>query len=213
MKEKDKDPAYSNNHSPEEKYPINSTLVKLTSDNHSIRKTSNVKKRNRNFATEENVTSQKTIETIYLIERDVDADADTLTQKGKENTCAIPASREINFVTDNRRFRKKSGAKKKVDEYALDEIKKRSYADVVNSTHVNNINLSDICLDLLKSKENNSSKTGTSQPHVCTNSAQNLNHSRSLEEESDTLLSTQDKEILSILEELEYKNDMSNINS
>ena len=38
-------------------------------------------------------------------------------------------------------------------------------------------------------------------------------HSRSLEEESDTLLSTQDKEILSILEELENKNDRSNIKS
>ena len=88
--------------------------------------------------------------------------------------------------------------------------KKRSYMDVVNSTHVNNINLSDIYLDLLKGEENNSSKTETSPPHVCTNSAQSLNHSRSLEEE---ILSTQDREILSILEELENKNDMSNINS
>ena len=39
-------------------------------------------------------------------------------------------------MTDNRSFRKKSGAKKKVDEYAQDEKKKISYADVVNSTHV-----------------------------------------------------------------------------
>ena len=75
------------------------------------------------------------------------------------------------------------------------------------------VNLSDIYLDLLKGEVGNSSKTDNSPPHVCTNSVQNLNHSRSLEEESDSLLSTQDKEILSILEELENKNDMPNINS
>ena len=85
--------------------------------------------------------------------------------------------------------------------------------DVAKTSHagwVNNLNLSDIYLDLLKGEENNSSKTDTSPPHVCTSSAQSLNHSRSLEEE---LLSTQDKEILSILKELENKNDMSNISS
>ena len=73
-----------------------------------------MKKRNPNFSTEQNVTSPKTTETIYLIEKDVDTDA--LTQGEKENTCAIPASSEniSNFVTDNRRFRKKLKAKKKV---------------------------------------------------------------------------------------------------
>ena len=47
-------------------------------------------------------------------------------------------------MTNNQRFRKKSEAKKKVDEYTQDEKKKRSYVDAVNSTHVNNMNLSDI---------------------------------------------------------------------
>ena len=47
-------------------------------------------------------------------------------------------------MTDNQRFRKKSEAKKKVDENAQDEKKKRSYADMVNSRHVNNINMSGI---------------------------------------------------------------------
>ena len=87
-----------------------------------------------------------------------------------------------------------------MDEYAQDEEKKRSYADVVNSAHKNIMNLSDMYLDLLRGEENNSSKTDTSPPHICSNSAQSLNHSRSLEEE---LLSTQDREILFILEELE----------
>ena len=100
--------------------------------------------RKANFSTEENVTSPKTTETVYKIERDVNTGA--LTQREKDNTCAIPASSEntSNLVTDNQRFRKKSEAKKKVDENAQDEKKKRSYADMVNSRHVNNINLSGI---------------------------------------------------------------------
>ena len=65
---------------------------------------------------------------------------------------------------------------------------------------------------MLKGEENNSFKGDISPPHVCTNNnAQNLNQLRSLEEEYDTLLSPQDKEILSFLEELENKNDISNI--
>ena len=36
--------------------------------------------------------SPKTIETVGVIERDIDTD--TLTQRKKENTCAIPTSRE-----------------------------------------------------------------------------------------------------------------------
>ena len=90
---------------------------------------------------------------------------------------------------------------------------KRSYADVVNSTHVNNVNLSDMYLDLLKDEENNPSKTATSPPQVCASSAESLNHSRSSDEESDILLSTEDKKILFILEEMDNKNDTSNINS
>ena len=172
-----------------------------------------MEKRNGNFSTQENVTSPKKIETVYRIERDVDTDA--FTQREKENTCAIPGSREniSTFVTDNRPFIKKLETKKKNDEYAKNEKIKRSYADVVNSTHVNNINLSGMYLELLKGEENNSSKTDTSPPHVCTSSAESLNHPRSSEEESDILLSIQDKKILSISEEMENKNDMSNINS
>ena len=45
LKEKEKDSVSSNNQSQEEKYLINSTLEKPASDNHSIRKTSNVKKK------------------------------------------------------------------------------------------------------------------------------------------------------------------------
>ena len=56
-----------------------------------------------------------------MIERDVDTDA--LTQREKGNTYAIPASSEniSYFVTNNQHFRKKSEAKKKVDECTQDE--------------------------------------------------------------------------------------------
>ena len=120
-----------------------------------------------------NVASAKTTERVFVIKRDVDTD--TFMLRGKEITYVIPAfSREniSNSVTDNRRFREKSEAKQKVGEYAQDEKKKRYFADVVNITHVNNINQSN--LDLLKGEENNSFKINTSPPHVCTNSAESL---------------------------------------
>ena len=100
----------------------------------------NVNKRKANFSIEDNVTSPKTTETAYVNKRDVDTDA--FTQREKE----VSASSEniSKFVTDSRRFRKKSEAKKKVDEYAQGEKKKISYSDVVNRTHVDNINLPDI---------------------------------------------------------------------
>lgn len=61
----------------------------------------------------------------------------------------------------------------------------------------------------LQGEENNSSKAGTSTPDVCTKSTQSLSHSRGLEEESDTVLSTQNKEMSSISEELENKIDIN----
>ena len=66
------------------------------------------------------ITSPKTTETAYVNKRDVDTDA--FTQREKE----VSASSEniSKFVTDSRRFRKKSEAKKKVDEYAQGEKKK-----------------------------------------------------------------------------------------
>ena len=64
LTEKEKNSVSSNNQSPEEKYSINSTVEKPMLDNHSIGETSNVEKRNRNFSTEESLTSPKTIGTV-----------------------------------------------------------------------------------------------------------------------------------------------------
>ena len=56
-------------------------LGKPMSDNHSIRKESTAEKRNCNFSRVENVISSKTIETVDLMESDVNTD--TLTQRKK----------------------------------------------------------------------------------------------------------------------------------
>ena len=67
-----------------------------------------------------------------------------------------------------------------------------------------------IYANLVKDKKNNQRET--SPPVMCTNSAHVTNHSCSSVEEKDILFSTQDKEILSILEELEDTADVSAIN-
>ena len=60
------------------------------------------------------MTSPKKIEAVYVIEKDVDTDV--FTQREKENTCAIPASREnistllqiIDVLGKSRRQRRKT---------------------------------------------------------------------------------------------------------
>ena len=71
------------------------------------------------------------------------------------------------------------------------------------------INLSDIYLDLLKGEETNSFKIATPPHPLCINSAQSLNKLSALQEENDNLFSTQDREIISILEALQKNNEMA----
>ena len=71
------------------------------------------------------------------------------------------------------------------------------------------INLSDIYLDLLKGAETSSFKIATPPHPLCINSAQSLNKLSALQEESDNLFSTQDWEIISILEALQKNNEMA----
>ena len=74
------------------------------------------------------------------------------------------------------------------------------------------IGFSRIYADLVKDEKSNSSHIETSPPIMCTNSAHVTNHSCGSVEEKDTLFSTQDKEILSVLEELEETAHVSAIN-
>ena len=71
------------------------------------------------------------------------------------------------------------------------------------------INLSDIYLDLLKGEETSSFKIATPPQPLCINSAQSLNKLSALQEKNDNLFSTQDREIISILEALQKNNEMA----
>ena len=86
----------------------------------------------------------------------------------------------------------------------------KSDAEAVKYNRMNKsydtINLSEIYNQLLKDESKNASKVEISPPKVCTNSASSSNASDSIVvEDNPTLLSSQDDEILSILEELQRK--------
>ena len=106
-------------------------------------------------------------------------------------------------MTDNRKARRKAQNQKKA------EISRKSYAEVVRNTTEKDVGFYRIYENLVKDEKSNSSLIETSPPVMCTNSAHATNHSCSFVEGKDTLFSTQDKEILSILEELEETANVS----
>ena len=84
----------------------------------------------------------------------------------------------------------------------------KSYADTARkgkSTSLDNLNVSDIYLDLMSDENNNSSSTEITPPRLSTNSAEMQNSSNALENStSDNLgLTSQDRELISILDELQ----------
>ena len=90
------------------------------------------------------------------------------------------------------------------------------YAEAVRNV-TQDVDFSSIYANLVKDEKSNSSQIETSSYVLCTNScyqhvAHVTNHSCSSVKEKDTLFSTQDKEILSILEELEETANVSAIN-
>ena len=121
-------------------------------------------------------------------------------------------------VTDNRAFKKKkSKQQRKVN---IDTGKETDSdktlltdADRVKKPTEQVVDLSEIYSDLLAG-ENRSSKMDTSPPNLCTNSAHISNDSGSPNgEKNEPLFCTQDKEILSILEELEQVQSTNITNS
>ena len=84
----------------------------------------------------------------------------------------------------------------------------KSYADIARegkSTSLGNLNIRDIYLDLMNGESNNLSSTEITPPRLSTNSAEMQNSSNSLENStSDSLgLTSQDRELISILDELQ----------
>ena len=112
---------------------------------------------------------------------------------------------DSSFVTDNRKARRKAQKQKEA------EISRKSYAEAIRNTTKKDVDFYKIYENLVKDEKSNSSLIETSPPVMCTNSAHVTNHSCSFVEEKDTLFSTQDREILSILEELEETTNVSAI--
>ena len=113
-------------------------------------------------------------------------------------------------MTDNRKARRKAKSSK-TERSRKAEISRKSYAEVVINTTDKDVDFYRIYENLVIDEKSNSSLIETSPPVMCTNSAHVTNHSCSFVEEKDTLFSTQDKEILSILEELEETANVSAI--
>ena len=88
-------------------------------------------------------------------------------------------------------------------------VERKSYAEVARNDKTTpspkvRLNFSDIVSDLLESNKSNSSMIETSPPWLCTNSAESLNSSKVLMEGCDSMtFSTQDRELVSILEDLQ----------
>ena len=92
---------------------------------------------------------------------------------------------------------------------AICRVKRKIYAEVarndktIPSSKVS-VNFSDIVSDLLEPNKSNSSTIETSSPRLCTNSAESPNSSNVLMEGCDSMtFSTQDRELVSILENLQ----------
>ena len=88
-------------------------------------------------------------------------------------------------------------------------VERKSYAKVARNDKTTpspkvSVNFSDIVSDLLESNKSNSSVIETSPPRLCTNSAESPNSSNVLMEGCDSMtFSTQDRELVSILEDLQ----------
>ena len=85
-----------------------------------------------------------------------------------------------------------------------------SYLEVVKYNRMNisngTVDLSEIYNQLLEDESNSTSKAEISPPKACTNSASSSNAPNSMpDEDNPTILSSQDEETFSILEELQWK--------
>ena len=88
-------------------------------------------------------------------------------------------------------------------------VERKSYAEVARNDKTTpspkvSVNVPDIVSDLLESNKSNSSMIETIPPRLCTNSAESPNSSNVLMEGFDSMtFSTQDREFISILEDLQ----------
>ena len=137
------------------------------------------------------------------------------------------------FITDNRKTREKYKQRLNSTKETVTTVKSnnvlmedkqqgdehgKSYVEVIKYKRINisnyTVNLSEIYNQLLEDELNNTSKVEVSPLKVSTNLASSLNASDSVAVEANhTILSSQNEEILSILEELQRKSPSQAFNN
>ena len=128
------------------------------------------------------------------------------------------------YITDNRKYRyikcvvetnKKECENSKTSSQKVKSPLPLSYAEVTKTGRMKKeVNFSELYLNLLETEQTNSAKMETTLPTLCTNSSECQNSSFSLAVSNETeLFSTQDREFVSIIVDLENLDNNSEANA
>ena len=128
------------------------------------------------------------------------------------------------FITENRRYRnikcvvetnKEECENSRTSSQKLKSSVPLSYSEVTKTGRMKKeVNFSELYLNLLETEQTNSAKMETTQPTLCTNSSECQNSSFSLAVSNETeLFSTQDREFVSIIVDLENLDNNSDTNA
>ena len=128
------------------------------------------------------------------------------------------------FITDNHQYRNiKCVVETNKEEYENSKTSSQkvipplllSYAEVTKTGQMKQeVNFSELYLNLLETEQTNSAKMETTQPTICTNSSEGQNSSFSLAVSNETeLFSTQNREFVSIIKDLKNLDNNSEANA
>ena len=128
------------------------------------------------------------------------------------------------FITDSRKYRnikcvvetnKEECENSRTSSQKVKSLLPLSYAEVTKTGRMKKeVNFSELYLNLLETEQTNSAKMETTQPTLCTNSSECQNSSFSLAVSNETeLFSTQDREFVSIIVDLENLDNKSEANA
>ena len=128
------------------------------------------------------------------------------------------------FITDNRKYRnikcvvetnKEECENSRTSSQKVKSPLLLSYAEATKTGRMKQeVNFSELYLNLLETEQTNSAKMETTQPTLCTNSSECQNSSFSLAVSNETeLFSTQDREFVSIIVDLENLDNNSEANA
>ena len=128
------------------------------------------------------------------------------------------------FITDNHQYRNiKCVVETNKEEYENSKTSRQkvipplliSYAEVTKTGQMKQeVNFSELYLNLLETEQTNSAKMETTQTTICTNSSEGQNSSFSLAVSNETeLFSTQNREFVSIIKDLKNLDNNSKANA